>query len=411
MKNIFLAVALSASLFIAPTDSLDKTQLIGNRIPFVVEPQSQFLYSFAVDTVTGNYFLPWSQSNNRIYGRLFGPHGGKIAPAQSFQGGTVEGQPRSDSHALVVFNSIDRCYLVVWHSYFGDYIHGIVAYERRGQFVSSQGKTQGASWVLFQDDIDIYELLYNGKDNQYVLVYSMTPEKQSQRGFYLQRLDSGGQLLGPPLKLISQSGESNTAIDIAYDDRKNQYIAVWAPESSKPCLLRYRIISANLQMLGAVHLFENMTAMHSRPVVLYDQYKKRFVVLWNNGGELKVRGISSEGVPKTSVISLGNLNLFDYRFSAAFNSLTGSILIGYVAQGDWGPLLFLTRINPDFSHLGDPFFGSSQFDGRVGSPILRFSPPANEYMLIWSYLDIFPNSRDIYGQRVRGTPLSSTPLR
>jgi hypothetical protein len=402
---LLFALTIGANQVALPTGGLDQAQLIGNRIPFVVEPQSQFLYGFAVDTIEGNYFLPWTKSDYRVYGRLFGPHGGKKAPLQSFQGGSIPGQSRRDGVSRVVFNPTDRQYLVVWSSVFGNPKYDPVAFELRGQFVSSEGRAIGASRVISQEGLYFRKLIHNSKDNQYALFYSFYPDNKKPPVLGLQRLDAQGQILGKARELNSSSDDSNTAADIAYDPRKNQYLVVWALLGLDPSLVRYRIVSADLKTLGPVHTVENTTSLRSSPVALYDQNKRRFVILWNNGEELKVRGIASDGSPKTNIVSLGDLNLADYKFTAMVNPSSGTFLISYLILEGGGAKLILLRIDRNFFRLGEPFLGSSQ-NGRIhrSDVFLRYSPSAEEFMLIWSYLERSPNSLDIYGQRVRGIP-------
>jgi hypothetical protein len=372
----------------------------------VVESHDQSHFSFDVNTITGEYFLAWSKDYRRIYGRLFGSHGGKIAAIQSFQGGVIVGQPRYDSHVLVVFDALDNRYFVVWNSRFGDYIHGIVAIEIRGQFVSSNGRAIGTSWVISQKGIYIQKLLYNGKDNQYALFYSIAPDNESPPILYSQRLDAQGRLLGTARKLNSPSGNKTTVADIAYDPQKNRYLVVWGFAGPKSTYIKYRTVSADLLSLGPIHTVEETTSIYPSPIVLYDHYKKRFIILWYREGGLKARGISLNGDPQTNIKSLGNMDLRYDSFTADINASTGSILVGYIKQQTGDPL-YLQRINDNLSFLGEPFLGSSQLDARTGGPSVRFSPLVNEFMLIWGYLDRAPNSSDIYGQRVRGTPLDS----
>ncbi len=412
MNYLIIAMTLSLNFLSIADTGLDMTQLIGIRIPFVVEPQGQFIYSFAVDTVEGNYFLPWTKSNNRVYGRLFGPHGGKKGPLLSFQGGSIPGQPREDRVSRVVFNSVDQRYLVVWSSVFGNPKYNPVAFEVRGQFVSSTGREIGTSWVILNKGIYFRNLLYNSKDNQYVLFYSYYPDPQKPPVLFLQRLDAQGQILGKERRLNSPATNSTSATDIAYDPQNNRYLVAWGFLGLEPSLVSYRTVTADLKTLGPVYKVEDTTSVHPSPVVLYDQNKARFVILWNNKGEVKARGIAPDGTPKTSVVSLGNLNLEDYTFSAAANPLTGTFLIGYLVYKGGGTGLLLRRIDSRFQHIGFPFSGSSQ-DGRIhrSAVFLGYSPLPKEFMLIWSYLEGYPNSLDIYGQRVRGVPLTSSGLR
>jgi hypothetical protein len=403
MKHPFFVCALGMSALFAVGITLDKTQLIGDRIPFIIEPQDQYLYNVAVDPATGNYFLPWTKQNGKAYGRLFGPKGAKIAPLQNFIGGAIPGQRRWDTHTRVVFNSR-----------FGDYLHGIVAYERRGQFVSSEGRTIGTSWVITQETILIQKLLHNSRANQYAFFYSIVPgDVLTQRIHYLQRLNAQGRLLGKARRLNPPPGDLADAADVDYDPVTNRYLVVWGPGVGiDPGLVKYRTVSADLKTLGPIRAVENTPSTHTWPIVLYDPYKRRHIILWHRDNDIVVRAITSNGSPMGDAVSLG-LGLQELKgsyFLAAANAATGSILVGYLSP-QTGKSIRLLRIDGDFARIGKPFSCTTQTFTRVGLPLLYYNSLSKEFLAVWHYIDYGPNSRDIYGQRIRGVPLTGTQER
>lgn len=388
-------IALAATAF---SDCLCRNQVLGNRLSMVTEPQNQTNSSLVVDPSSGNYFLAW-QENGRIKGRLFGSHGGKAGPASFFQQNTTTPGNWADSDPLVVFNTVEAEFFVIWHSTLVDPNFNTVAFEVRAGRVSAAGVVN-SSVVVTTAQVGVRKIVFNPNSNEYAILYSPVQSSGIQPVLFAQRIDKNGMLVGTSRKINSPGASEVIQADFVLNSRANRYLVTWDTSSTMPSRVKYVILGGTLDNMGGIKIASSVPAVQPRPVALYDSKNDRFLLFWRQSSGLNVRAIHSGGTTVGTPVSLGNRG----ALAAAFDPNSGSVLLAYIGRNRG---LFLTRIDETLRPIGNDFLASCQLDHRIGVNPIRaiFNPVLRVFLIVWPYVDASPKSWDIYGQQVRATSI------
>ena len=303
----------------------------------------------------------------------------------------------------MVFNRSNQEYFVIWASSFVDSNFNIVKVENRGQFVSADGTAMGNSFVVFEMGVNIRKIVHNRINNEYVVLYSIVESAGTQSKLFAQRLDSRGTLMGTAVQINFLSGTQVIGADLTHDFKSNRYIVTWDASSTEPSHVRFQILKPTLQKVGAIKSVSNERSIQPRPLVAYDSRKGRFLIVWKGSTDLKVRSVNSKGIMAANVTSLGKRG----NRAVSYNPITGDLILAYFKSNRG---LYLARIDQNLKLIGNDFLASCQLDHRVAfAPInVLFNEVKNEFFVNWSYIDISPKSWDIYGQRIRGTPVQGS---
>lgn len=382
-------------------DCLSKNQVLGSRLPLVTLAENQTQSDIDVDSFTGNYFLVWQQNPGRIKGRLLGSRGQKISPIQSFDGDTKSQFTRIDGFPRVVFNSLEREYLIVWGSSFVDSNFNVVGFENRGQFVSIDGLPKGVSFIIFQSGVSIRNIIHNRISNEYAVLYSTVSSAGTDSKLFLQRLNGNSALIGSAVQINFLTGTNVIRTDLKHDFKSNRYLVAWDASSTDPSHARFQMLTFNLKKIGIIKEISPELSRQPAPLIVYDSKQNRFLIIWRGETELKVRSVNSKGIIAPNISSLGKRG----NLAAGYNAMTGETILAYFKNNRG---LYLARIDQNLKTVGNDFLASCQVDNRVSTPInILFNPVQNEFFVNWSYIDLSPKSWDIYGQRIRVIPLEN----
>ncbi len=306
--------------------------------------------------------------------------------------------------------------------------------------------------------------VYNGRDNQYLVVWS-GDHGSGELEIYGQRLNgSTGQPLGPQFRIsdVGPDGDANfVAFDpaVAYNSISNEYLVVWSGDDNTGTLVNddFEIFGQRLSAAGTEigandfrisDMGPDGSFFYSAntPSAAYNSVDNEYLVVWrghddvgtlvNNELEIFGQRLSAAGTE----VGSNDFRISDMgpdgstAFSAfdpavAYNGLSNEYLVVWQGQDDTGTLanreveVFGQRLSAAGTDVGSNDFRISDM-GPAGStvfggfdPAVAYNSLSNEYLVVWSADDntgtLVDGEFEIYGQRLNaaGTETGANDFR
>jgi hypothetical protein len=228
---------------------------------------------------------------------------------------------RSSSQAEVAWNRTNNEYLVIWKG-MGE-PEDVVKMEIYGQRLTSKGESLGKSFrishtsdqgINFQ--VNAPAIAYNGKDNQYLVVWSGGFKTESQLEVWGTGLSAAGLVLGQKsdfrISQMVEVGSDRRASfpRTAYNEVKNEYLVVFQGTNE---IHGQRIDAATLLETGPNDFRVSKGSNgSSRPDISFNSVMKEHLVIWrtireNTMYEVSGARISSEGAEVQSEFQISNI--------------------------------------------------------------------------------------------------------
>lgn len=349
----------------------------------------------AYNSHANEYLVVWSadhfaDGDCEIFGQRLNASTGALVGSMvrlSVMGSGVD--PDYDAYRpAVAYNSQDNEYLIVWE---GDDDTAPLLndeYEIWGQLLRGNGELIGSNFLISDmggygnAGYDAYQsdVAYNSRDNQYMVVWSGDDNffgiSNDELEIWGQRLNASGGAMGASDFRISTAGPDDNpnhdAIQpaIAYNDRFNEYLVVWAGDDAINDL--FDIFAQRLQANGVQvgtddfqvnHALDGPNAYYIAldPAVAYDRGNNEYLVVW----------VDDE-------LGANELEIWGKRLDAVNGTYIGG--------------LYDTRL----SDMGVE--GNSMFDAF--SPALAYTKDShNQYLVTWYGDDTTDDEFEIWAQR------------
>jgi hypothetical protein len=228
---------------------------------------------------------------------------------------------RSSSQADLSWNSTNNEYLVIWKG-MGE-PEDVVKMEIYGQRLTSKGESLGKSFRISHTSdqgvnfpVNAPAIAYNGKDNQYLVVWSGGFKTESQLEVLGTGLSAAGLVLGQKsdfrISQMVEAGSDRRASfpRTAYNEVKNEYLVVFQGTNE---IDGQRIDAATLSETGPNDFrVSKGSSSSSRPAVSFNSVMKEYLVIWrsvreNTMYEVSGKRISSDGAEVQSEVQISNI--------------------------------------------------------------------------------------------------------
>lgn len=324
------------------------------------------------------------------------PHG--LDPAGDFEVAiTTAGEWQGE--AVVVYNATQDEYFVVWQ----DRRAG-GQWDIYGQRVSGAGALVGANIpICVAADEQMWpRVAYNSAGNEYMVVWQ--ERKVGRWGVYGQRVSATGALLGARFA-ISTSAVRQAQVDIAYNSRQNEYLAIWQFITTSS-IYGQRLSNTGAYVGSLFPIVTGLSAQWGLARVAYAEVMDEYLVVWSQRSatqnDIYAQRVSSTGtlsggrIPIT--VSAGDQTIAEIAYDGSSNRYlivwTDARNMNQTSLDVYGQLLAGNGelVGDNLPICTD---GSWQQAGGVA-----YSPAAGHFLVLWEDGRDQATRNDIYSRRV-----------
>ena len=234
---------------------------------------------------TKEYFIGYTMVGDGFdeYGAIIGSTGDSAA--QPF---LISGQPRSQMHTRLAFNTKRRQYLVVYNSSESG------SPDIKGVIVSEDGTPVGDELMINDTPGDQYNpfVAYNPDDDTYLLNWEdfrHVPTWEQPGEIYGALLDGEGNVLVNDIPMIDDFGTPGEGDqrhnEVTYNPDRNEFFVCWT--DTAPSLdnvgIRGRFIAADGKLAGPVFTVVDGIGPQIFPHSIYSSSRKNYFIVWEDG--------------------------------------------------------------------------------------------------------------------------------
>ena len=234
---------------------------------------------------TEEYFIGYTTVGDGFdeYGAIFSSTGGSVK--QPF---VISGQPRSQMHTRLAFNTRKREYFVVYNSSESG------SPDIKGVIIAEDGTPVSGEIMINDTPGDQYNpfIAYNPRNDTYLLNWEdfrNVPTWEQHGEIYGALLDSNGNVLVNDIPMIDDFGTSDEGDqrlnEVTYNPDKNQFLVCWT--DTAPSLdnvgIRGRFITAGGKLAGPIFTIVDGIGPQIFPHAIYVPSRKSYFMMWEDG--------------------------------------------------------------------------------------------------------------------------------
>jgi hypothetical protein len=345
-------------------------------------------------------------SDYDIFGRRLGADGAPLGDAFALlDRDSTQGAP----HAA--YNSAEQVYTVVFHSYEGTEGFDILA-QRVAQDGDPLGEPILLSGATLAGDEGFPRVAYNSEENELLVVWHAFTD--ASWNVYAHRLGADGTLLGD-LIAVSESPHAQEYPAVAYNAGSNEYIVTWQDkrDGNQYDIYVQRIASGGV-LLGRNSRISADSSEDSRPDVAFAVAREGYLIVWqrieDEDSDIYGRWLSSAGAPSGPELAISSKPGDQAMPAVNLVPLAMEHLVAwedYSEEEDSSDVL-AQRISSVLGLVGAPLVVASA-DGYQASPALPNPLDSTELTVVWE--DYRNANWDVYGQQIRlPAPILYLPL-
>jgi hypothetical protein len=234
---------------------------------------------------TKEYFIGYTMVGDGFdeYGAICNSSGGSVK--QPF---VISGQPKSQMHTRLAFNSTKHEYFVVYNSSESG------SPDIKGVILAEDGTPVSGEIMINDTPGDQYNpfIAYNPHNDTYLLNWEdfrNVPTWEQNGEIYGALLDSAGNVLVNDIPMIDDFGTSNEGDqrlnEVTYNPDKNQFLVCWT--DTAPSLdnvgIRGRFITAGGKLAGPIFTIVDGIGPQIFPHAIYVPSRKSYFMMWEDG--------------------------------------------------------------------------------------------------------------------------------
>jgi hypothetical protein len=259
---------------------------------------------------TKEYFIGYTMVGDGFdeYGAICSSTGDSVK--QPF---VISGQPRSQMHTRLAFNSNRHEYFVVYNSSESG------SPDIKGVIIAEDGTPVSGEIMINDTPGDQYNpfIAYNPADDTYLLNWEdfrNVPTWEQNGEIYGALLDSDGNVLVNDIPMIDDFGTADEGDqrlnEVTYNPDKNQFLVCWTDMA--PSLdnagIRGRFITADGKLAGPIFTMVDGRGPQLFPHAIYVSSRKSYFMMWEDG--------RNQEDPDTAWREFTNLDIYGKWMSA-----------------------------------------------------------------------------------------------
>jgi len=251
---------------------LDSGEFYNVNFPISTAARDQLFPAVASDA-QGEFLVVWQDSRHGdwdIHGQRVSSEG--MLLASDFE---ISAASSDQCFPTLAYNRTEQEYLVVWQDHRGG------NWDIYGRCVFPNGN-QGDSFpiVTAPDNQERPDVVYNGTDNEYLVVWQ--DYRSGDWDIYGRRISSQCSPQGDEF-VISQGAARQWYPSLAYDNSKNQYLAVWWDNRNGNGGDIYgQQVAANGELLGENLPISTAEGVQRFPDVAFSRSDNDYLVVWQD---------------------------------------------------------------------------------------------------------------------------------
>jgi hypothetical protein len=376
------------------------------KFPIVQADGDQQFPALAHNSDADEYLLVWADYRNRdttewdIWAQRLSSTGTPIG--QPF---VISEDPESQLLPKVVYNLINKEYLIVWYGKFSDTDRDI--YARR---VSSTGQLRGdrISVSVIRGVNEIHpDIAYNSRSNEYLVVW-IDNRTAPYYDVYGQRLANEGAKLGNPITITTTTNEKTRWARVAYNNIDEEYLLLWDDHVSPADYNAFaQRVSGQGNLLGSKILLAQSPAYQQSARAAYNSVNNEYLVVWQDGRnsanafwDIYGQILSGAGNKRGNNLPISTATHQQMEPYVAYSSVGNEYLITWQDSrtDESAPDIYGQKLSVSGTPVGDNFVVASASSSQT-YPCAVYNPLRNEYLVVWE--DRRNDNYNIFGRIIR----------